>query len=115
MTEAKKRPIRALIVEDSEDDEKLLLLELRQQGYAPSWARVDTAPAMSDALDRERWDVIFADYNLPSFSAPAALELLRGKGLDLPFFVISGTVGEELAVEMMKATHPSTTSSRVRW
>jgi PAS domain S-box-containing protein len=96
-------PLRILIVEDSEDDAALIVRKLEDGGYAPLVTRVDTADAMQAALDRQTWDVILADYALPQFSAPAALKLAQGRGLDVPFIVVSGTIGEETAVEAMKA------------
>src|SRR5713101_1539141 len=91
-------PLRVLIVEDCEDDAALLLRELRRGGYAPSFERVDTPGAMSAALDRQTWDLVVADYSLPQFSGLAALALLQERGLDLPFIILSGTIGEETAV-----------------
>ncbi len=95
--------LRALVVEDSEDDAALLLRELRRGGYEPIWQRVDTSDAMKAALSRQVWDIVFADYAMPRFSAPSALTLLQQSGLDLPFIVVSGTVGEDVAVACMKA------------
>lgn len=95
-------PLRLLIVEDSEDDVVLVVRHLRQGGYAPVFERVETADAMRAALQRQPWDLVIADYTLPRFSGPAALALLRETGLDLPFIVVSGTIGEDVAVEAMK-------------
>ncbi len=97
------KPLRTLIVEDSENDALLVLRELERGGYDATFERVETAEAMTAALEKQTWDVIIADYNLPHFSAPEALKLLQQSGLDLPFIVISGTVGEEAAVATMKA------------
>jgi len=96
-------PLRVLIVEDSEDDAALLVRELRRGGYDPEFGRVDTAAAMSAALDREAWDIVISDYTMPRFSAPAALSLFQERGLDVPFIIVSGTVGEDTAVAAMKA------------
>src|SRR3990170_5476571 len=95
--------LRVLVVEDSEDDAKLLLRALAKAGFAVASQRVDTAAAMQAALDEGTWDVILADYSMPEFSAPAALDTLKDSGLDLPFIIVSGTIGEDLAVEAMKA------------
>ncbi len=97
------KPLKVLIVEDVETDALLLLRELKRGGYEPTWERVQTAQSMGAALDREKWELCICDYKLPRFSAPAALELLNTTGLDLPVVVVSGTVGEEVAVEVMKA------------
>ncbi len=96
-------PLRVLSVEDSPDDAELIGCALRRGGYEPVIARVETAAAMRDALERERWDVVVADFSLPGFSAPAALALLTEMQLDLPFIIVSGTVGEEDAVAAMRA------------
>lgn len=96
-------PLRVLIVEDSEDDCLLIVRELKHGGYEPTFERVETAEAMSKALDKQTWDVIIADYVMPRFSGLNALRLLQGKGLDLPFILVSGTIGEDLAVDAMKS------------
>ena len=96
-------PLRALIVEDSEDDTQLVLAELLRGGYDVTWERVETAEAMRAALARQRWDIVIADYTMPDFSGLAALELLKASGKGLPFIIVSGTIGEELAVAAMKA------------
>ncbi|PYV17883.1 MAG: hybrid sensor histidine kinase/response regulator, partial [Acidobacteria bacterium] len=96
-------PLRVLLVEDSGDDADLLLHELRRGGYGPTFELVDTGEAMSAALDRQSWEVVIADYSMPRFSAPAALMLMKEKGLDLPFIIVSGTIGEAIAVAAMKS------------
>jgi len=97
------RPLRVLIVEDSEDDTLLLVRELRRGGYDPTFERVDTPAAMKAALEQHKWDIVIADYVMPHFSGPAALKLLKEKGLDLPFIIVSGVIGEETAVAAMTA------------
>ena len=96
------KPLRILIAEDSEDDTQLLLHELQRGDYNPTFERVDSPAAMSAALDGRGWDLVVADFSMPRFNALAALELLRKKRLDLPFIIVSGTIGEELAVAAMK-------------
>ena len=96
------KSLRILIVEDSEEDTQLLLHELRRGAYEPAFERVDTPAAMSAALDQQTWDLVVADFSMPQFNALAALELLNKKGLDLPFIIVSGTIGEEIAVTAMK-------------
>ena len=96
--------LRVLIVEDSEDDALLLLRELRRGGYDPIiHERVETPEAMEEALATSEWDVIVSDYRMPRFSAPEALQMARRSNPDAPFVVVSGKVGEEAAVEAMKA------------
>lgn len=97
------KPLRVLIVEDIEDHAELLVNVLKRGGYSPTYERVDTSTAMNAALDKEQWDIIIADYSLPCFSADAALKILQEKGLDLPFIIVSGNIGEETAVSAMKA------------
>ncbi|UCB52856.1 MAG: PAS domain S-box protein [Candidatus Zixiibacteriota bacterium] len=96
-------PICVLIVEDSEDDAALLQRELRRGGYETVAKRVETAKAMSAELKRQDWDIIISDYVLPRFSGLEALNVLKGTGLDLPFIIISGKIGEDTAVEAMRA------------
>ena len=95
-------PLRLLLVEDSESDADVLLLELRRSGFATEVRRVDHAAAFAEALGVPGWDLIIADYNLPSFDGLQALELYKARALDVPFFLISGTVGEEVAVAAMR-------------
>ena len=95
--------LRALMVEDSADDAMLVLAELRRGGFDVAWERVETVEAMRAALDRQPWDIVFSDYKMPCFSGLAALELLQASGRDLPFIVVSGKIGEDLAVAAMKA------------
>ena len=96
-------PLQVLIVEDSENDALLLELELQRAGYETVCHRVDTAAAMTAALDRQRWDLVIADYVMPLFNGLAALALVREKGLDLPFIIVSGHITEDTAVAAMKA------------
>jgi signal transduction histidine kinase len=97
------RSVRALIVEDNPDDEALVVAEIRRGGYHVIYERVQSADAMRAALARGSWDIVLSDYAMPSFSAPAALELLHASGLDIPFIIVSGTVGEETAVAAMRS------------
>ena len=95
--------LRVLLVEDSDDDAALVVRALTKGGFAPSHERVDTADAMAASLADKEWDVILSDYSMPQFNGMAALKLMQEKGLDLPFILVSGAVGEETAVEIMQA------------
>ena len=94
--------LRALIVDDSEDDFELLLRELRRSGFTPEALRVDTPQDMLKALESP-WDVIISDYSMPHCSLFVALDIAQLHGIDVPFIVVSGTIGEETAVRAMKA------------
>jgi len=97
------KPLRVLIAEDSEDDALLVVREFERGGYDVTFERVETAEAMNAALDAKEWDVVLADYAMPQFSGLDALKLLQESGHDLPFIIVSGTIGEETAVAAMKA------------
>jgi diguanylate cyclase (GGDEF)-like protein len=99
----KNNEIRVLLVEDNPDDAELIILELELSGYTVSWKRVETTLEMSLALEQQSWDMILADYSLPQFNALAALSLMQDKNLDLPFIIVSGSIGEEIAVAAMRA------------
>lgn len=94
--------LRALIVEDNPDDEALLLRALRKAGVEVEHQRVETAAEMQHALAQREWDIVLSDYHLPRFSATEALNLLQESGLGIPFIIISGTIGEDVAVEALK-------------
>src|SRR5690349_10027958 len=95
--------LNILIVEDSSDDAELMLREIQRGGYQVHFERVETKSDMQAALARVHWDVILSDYSMPHFSAMAALETLKESGQDIPFIVVSGTIGEETAVTALKA------------
>ena len=97
------KALHVLIVDDSENDARLILSELKRGGWTVSHTRVDTRDDMTTALAKLQWDVIVADYSMPQFSGFEALELARAKSADIPFILISGNVGEETAVAAMKA------------
>jgi PAS domain S-box-containing protein len=96
-------PLRALIIEDSEVDWQLLRNHLTRGGYEVTSERVETPEAMNTVLDRGGWDIIISDHRMPQFSSLAALKLCKERGCDLPFIVVSGSIGEELAVTAMRA------------
>lgn len=95
--------LRTLLVEDFEDDALLLVRELRKGGYDPVWRRICTADRMREALHSDEWDIIICDYSMPAFNAFDALRIGRESGRDLPFIIVSGAVGEDVAVKAMKA------------
>jgi PAS domain S-box-containing protein len=95
--------LKVLNIEDSEDDALLVMRALRHGGFNVIWERVETADSLLTALTSQTWDVIISDYHLPKFDAFAALQIVRQIGSDLPFIVVSGTIGENSAVELMKA------------
>ena len=92
-----------LLVEDSEEDAELLVWHLQSKGYPTAPRRVASLGEMEKALGENEWDVVLCDYQLPQFSVLAALDLLKRLRLDLPFIIVSGAVGEELAVDLMKS------------
>jgi PAS domain S-box-containing protein len=94
--------IRVLVVEDREDDLELLLLALDRGGFDVHYEHVETGDAMRTLLRNQNWDLVISDYSLPSFGAIQALTVLKESGQDLPFIVVSGTVGEENAVEALR-------------
>ena len=102
-TNGAKLPLSVLVVEDSEFDARRLVGLLKSGGFIPTFKRVEPASEMVEALNHEKWEVILADYNLPEFSAPKALEVLRNTKLDIPFIIVSGGIGEDTAVAAMRA------------
>lgn len=96
-------PLAALLVEDSESDAELVLRCLKKAGYEVELARVETEAQMRAALAMRHWDIVLSDYNLPQFSASAALALMHESMQNLPFIVVSGKIGEEVAVALMRA------------
>ncbi|WP_269533030.1 bifunctional diguanylate cyclase/phosphodiesterase [Chitinimonas sp. BJYL2] len=98
-----KQALRVLVVDDSEDDALLNILALRRQGFSVDFQRVDRADAMHAALSGQHWDLVLSDYSMPRFSAQEALAIFQQHGRIIPFIVVTGTIGEESAVAMMKA------------
>src|SRR6266481_51451 len=95
------RPLNLLIVEDSQHDAELLAGELRKAGFDPDWKRVETEDDYHASLQNSP-ELIISDYAMPQFSGLRAMDLLRERKLDIPFILVSGTLGEENAVEAMK-------------
>jgi two-component system cell cycle sensor histidine kinase/response regulator CckA len=107
-------PLRVLFVEDQPNDVELLLLELRRGKYEVVHERVDTPEGFAAALDGREWDLVLCDWRMPRFSAPAALAMVKEKRPHLPFIVISGTIGDETAVEALRAgAHDFLTKARL--
>ena len=98
-----RRPVRVLLVEDSEPDIASLERELGRGGYDPQILCVQTADAMEAALRRQRWDLVISDHNLPRFSGLEALRTLQASGSDIPFVIVSGQIAEDRAIELMRA------------
>ena len=97
------KPLRVLLVEDSDDDAQLLLRHLRKGEYQPEFMRVQTPEAMRGNLVSGEWDLVLADNSMPGFSAIAALDVLKESGCDLPFIIVSGHINDMDAVAAMKA------------
>jgi len=95
------KPLRILFVEDSADDAELVLRVLRKGGYEVVHERVETASGLAQALKESEWDLIISDYSIPGFGGSEALRIVRERRLDLPFIMISGIEGEDLAVKVM--------------
>jgi len=104
LSELSKDPeLRVLIVEDRETDAILLARELKRGGYAVEFERVETGADLEQALQRGRWDVVLSDFSMPQFDALSAFETIRASGIDVPFIIVSGTIGEAAAVRAMRA------------
>jgi two-component system, cell cycle sensor histidine kinase and response regulator CckA len=96
-------PLNVLIVEDSEEDADLIVMELKRGGFTPHFRRVENAEGMLRALEEGSWDLVLSDFSMPQFTVAEALALAQHRGADLPFVIVSATIGEEAAVEAMKA------------
>lgn len=99
----KDEGLRILFVEDSESDYELMCYRLKANGMQASTGRVDELQALKHALEHEQWDVVISDHRLPGFSSEEALQVVRDSGLGLPFIIVSGNIGEDVAVEAMRA------------
>src|SRR5262249_6887481 len=95
--------LHVLIVEDSEEDAELVVFELKRGGFEPVYRRVENPEEMAAALREREWDIILSDFSMPRFSVAEALNMVQARGLDIPFIIVSATIGEEAAVEAMKA------------
>jgi len=97
------QPLQLLIIDDSENDALLTIRQLKKDGYDPSFKRVETAEQVLKTLAEQEWDVVICDHAMPKFNSLEALKIIRDKLLDIPFIIVSGNIGEELAVKAMKA------------
>jgi two-component system cell cycle sensor histidine kinase/response regulator CckA len=95
-------PLRALILEDSETDCALLVRELENDGFSVQHKRVENAPDLRKNLIAEIWDIVISDYSMPGFNGTAALRIVQELKADIPFIFVSGTIGEDVAVEAMR-------------
>src|SRR2546423_583554 len=98
-----KTPLRILIVEDSENDALLAIHYVEKGNYGIEYEIVQTAEKMEASLKGKAWDIILCDYQMPRFNGFEAFKIFKRSGIDIPFIIISGTIGEEIAVECMKA------------
>ena len=96
------KPLHILQVEDSEDDALLLVRQLKKGGYDPQYTRVFDQQNLDRALLSQHWDIVISDHNMPNFSSALALQTIRKFDRDLPVIIVSGTIGEEMAVEAMR-------------
>jgi DNA-binding NtrC family response regulator len=97
------KPVKVPVVEDSGGDAELVLRAFRQGGFDPTHRRAQNAVELESALTQERWDAVISDFKMPGFTALDALKICRSAGLDIPFILASGTIGEETAVDAMRA------------
>jgi PAS domain S-box-containing protein len=95
--------LRVLIAEDTEDDALLLIRALRKGGYTPDTVRVWNAKTLSEALLSGEWDIILSDYHMPGFGGDKLIQIVRDQGIDTPIIIVSGAIGEEAAVELVKS------------
>src|SRR5256885_13273625 len=98
-----EKVLRVLVVEDSDRDLDLLLRDLRKGGYLVTHVHVQTEQEMRAALEQSTWDLVISDYALPKFDANQALATLQESGVDVPFIILSGTIGEDAAVSALHA------------
>ncbi len=99
----KEKFLRILVIEDSEDDTFLLLRELNKSGYQTEHARVENKGALKKALLNKEWDLIITDHNMPELDSTAALKVIKKLEVDIPVIIVSGSIGEDVAVAAMKA------------
>ena len=101
------QPLRVLIVEDNADDAALLVRVLRRGHYDLTWERVDSSAGLQAALRRQTWDIVISDYSMPQFNGLSALQVVKAHDDNLPFLLVSGTVGEDLSlIHISEPTRP---------
>jgi CheY-like chemotaxis protein len=98
----KDKSLHVLMVDDSEDDVLLIMRKLNKGGYNPVYERVETSAAMKKSLKKKQWDIVLCDYNMPNFSGPSAIAVLKEANIDIPIIMVSGTIGEKKAVECLR-------------
>ncbi len=96
------QPLTVLIAEDNPADAEILVRALQRSGFEPAWTRVDTAAAFQAAL-HDGLDLVISDYNMPKFSGLQALQLVKLHCPIVPFIIVSGTIGEDMAVGAMRS------------
>lgn len=99
----KNKLLRVLIIEDSDDDTLLLLRELDKGGYQTTHTQVASKRGLENALQKQDWDIVITDHNMPNFDSTAALRVIKKRQLDIPVIIVSGSIGEDVAVQAMKA------------
>ena len=97
------RPLRVLIVDDSEDDARQVVRRLEQSGFSPFWKRVDAPEPFRAALSAQSWDLVLSDHSTPGFESLQALRVLQEAGADVPFVIVSGVISEEQSVIAIRA------------
>lgn len=95
--------LRVLIAEDTGDDALLLIRALKKGGYAPEMTRIWTRERLNEELHNREWDIILSDYHMPGFGGEELISIVRGEGFDIPIIIVSGAIGEEAAVALVKS------------
>lgn len=98
-----QKKLKLLLIEDSLDDTKLLIRQIEKSGYELEYTRVETEKQLKGALECEKWDFVISDYSLPNFTGLSAINIIKQLGVDIPIIIVSGAIGEDIAVEAMKA------------
>lgn len=98
----KSKAIRVLMIEQSEEDARLIIRELKKGGYKPVYERIKTIAAMKKAFKNNKWDILLCEYKMPNFTAPSAITSLKEANIDIPVIVVTGAVGEETAADCMR-------------